>query len=179
MSFSFPTVSQNHKGYRPEQVDQFIGQLKQQYLSPQNSYLRSQELRSKEFDLVNGGYQINLVDEAIDRLEDKFADRELAAKSVDEKNHRAREIKQLLSGRCERPSKKRFDRTGLFLRGYNVVQVDEFMNQVSGHLDAQSLLELSSVRHIVFKSTRNGYDESRVDLFIDRVIELLQIERNS
>lgn len=179
MSFSFPTVSQNHKGYRPEQVDEFIGQLKQQYLSPQESYLKSQELRSKEFDLVNGGYQINLVDEAIDRLEDRFADRELAAKSVEEKVSRAVEVRELLSGRCARPVKKRFDRTGFLLRGYNVAQVDAFMDQVAKHLDSPSLLDLSSVRHIVFRSTRNGYDESRVDLFIDRVIELIQIERNS
>jgi DivIVA domain-containing protein len=179
LSFSFPTVNPNHKGYRPEQVDEFIGQLKQQYLSPQNSYLRSHELRSKEFDLVNGGYQVNLVDEAIDRLEDKFADRELAAKSVAEKSSRAREIKELLSGRSARPAKKRFDRTGLLLRGYNVAQVDAFIDQVAKHLDSQSPLDLGSVRHIVFRPTRNGYDESRVDLFIDRVIELIQIERNS
>jgi DivIVA domain-containing protein len=39
-------------------------------------------------------------------------------------------------------------------------------------------LQLNVVRRAIFKANRGGYVESQVDAFIDRVVEILQIEKN-
>lgn len=178
---AFPFVSQKQLGYQPAEVNEFVAKLREQYLAPESTSLTALQIRGQEFSLARGGYQIDLVDAAIDRLEDKFAEREISrmlAQSRDSVLERSAQIRELLSSRVSRPSKSRFSRTGLFLRGYDPRQVDSFVDQVSHHLAGRADLELSKVRRAVFRSSRNGYHESKIDAFIDRVIELLQIERN-
>jgi DivIVA domain-containing protein len=67
---------------------------------------------------------------------------------------------------------------GYLLRGYDRKQVDQLCNQVSVHLASGTPLQLNVVRRAIFKAKRGGYVESQVDAFIDRVVEILQIEKN-
>jgi DivIVA domain-containing protein len=51
--------------------------------------------------------------------------------------------------------------------------------QIQKHLDAGEKLQLNVVRRSIFKAKRGGYVEAQVDAFLDRVAEILQIEKNS
>ncbi len=183
MSFSFPAAKPNQAGYEQSEVDAFIASAREQFLHPDARNLTALDLRRTEFTIRKGGYSVSAVDAAIDRLEDAFADRELKAKMALGGHHslvtRAIAIKELLRGRLNRPKGRRFKNTGLILRGYDRKQVDAFLASVAAHLDSGQTLNLDSVRRAVFRVKRGGYAESQVDAFIDRVIELLQIERHT
>ncbi len=179
MSFPFPNAKPKKLGYEPSEVDAFVAQAREAY----NNLEDGQRLgiRDREFALIKGGYSVTAVDVAMDRLEDSFSARrvsELLAKSGSESlNERANEIRLLLVGRLERPIGKRFDSTGMIFRGYSRKQVDTFLLAVSSHIDTRTALSLDEVRTVIFTPTRGGYAENQVDAFIDRVIELLQIEK--
>lgn len=183
MSFSFPKAKKSVYGYEPTEVDAFIAKAREQYARTEADLLASIDLRRTEFKLVKGGYSISAVDSAIDRLEDTFAERELSrlkARGGYEAIHeRAMQIKIALVGRLDRKPGKRFKRTGLILRGYNRRQVERFLARVEKHIESGDALSLDYVRRIIFKASRGGYAENQVDAFIDRVVELLQIERTS
>lgn len=182
MSFEFPRAAGKSKGYAPEQVDALIDRARNQYQSPDQELLTAQELRNAQFDFAPGGYLIAAVDSAIDRLEDSFAAREIQRQK---NNHsetavadRLARVKAVIAGRLERKRGRRFAPTGLLLRGYSRRQVDKLCVQISSHLEAKVPLDVYLVRRMTFKSTRNGYHEAQVDAFIDRVIEVLQLEKN-
>ncbi|MEY4424782.1 MAG: hypothetical protein RJB56_409 [Actinomycetota bacterium] len=183
MSFSFPRAAAKANGYVPEQVDAFIAKAREQYSNPNGAVLESSDLRATEFDFVHGGYSIGAVDSALDRLEDSFANREIARQRANAGNeavadHLARVV-EIIRGRLSRPERKKFASTGFLLRGYSKKQVDQLCNQLSTHFESGQAIALDEVRRVIFKATRGGYVESQVDAFIDRVIEALHIERNS
>lgn len=179
MSFPFPKTKPNKLGYKPEDVDAFIELARTEF----NEHHDGRELgiREHEFALVKGGYSVSAVDSALDRLEDSFAKRyyqnQVETAGNERLIERANEIRILLVGRLERPAKKRFASTGWLLRGYSKKQVDAFLTQVSSHIETRSDLSLDGVRKVLFTAKRGGYAENQVDAFIDKVIELLQIER--
>lgn len=177
MSFSFP---KSKRGYKPAEVDAFIERARQQFTHPGDLVITSKDLRRTEFQLVRGGYSVSAVDAAIDRLEDAFAKNEIERakqfKGSSAIADRTLAVKAVIAGRLVRPAKRRFDTTGLVLRGYDRKQVDRFLNSVQAHIDTGRELDLNSVRRAVFKGKRGGYVESQVDAFIDRVVELLHLE---
>lgn len=179
MSFPFPNAKPRKLGYEPSEVDSFISLAREAYNNLEDGH--SLGIREREFTLVKGGYSVTAVDVAMDRLEDSFSSRRMAAqlaKAGSESLHeRANEIRILLVGRLERPIGKRFDSTGLIFRGYSRKQVDAFLVDVSSHIDKRTALSLDEVRKVIFTPKRGGYAENQVDAFIDRVIELLQIEK--
>ncbi|MEY4310885.1 MAG: hypothetical protein RLZ71_811 [Actinomycetota bacterium] len=183
MSFSFPKSKKSAYGYEPTEVDAFIAKAREQYARSEADLLASLDLRRTEFKLVKGGYSISAVDSAIDKLEDTFADREISRLRMrggfEALHERKMEIKLALVGRLERKRGKRFKNTGLILRGYNRRQVERFLTRVEKHIESGDALSLDYVRRIIFKASRGGYAENQVDAFIDRVVELLQIERAS
>lgn len=182
MSNTFPTTAAKSLGYEPEQVDRVIAKAREQFADPNSKLVTSDALRGAEFDLVKGGYSISAVDAALDRLDDAFAARE--AKALQSQlgdyglNDYCSRIQEAVLGRCERPKSKRFSGTGVLLRGYSKKQVDALTERVYRHLTAKQPLELDDLRRAVFRSKRGGYAENQVDAFIDKVVELLQIERN-
>lgn len=182
MSYSFPTSAPDKLGYEKAQVDQFVAKARQQYADSNLEVATSNLLRNTEFDLVPGGYEIVAVDTAMDRLEDTFATREIQRqKQVGGQSaieDRLERITEIVYGRLLRPKRKKFSNVGLLLRGYNRKQVDSLCEQVSAHLYSGAPLQLNVVRRAIFKADRGGYVESQVDAFIDRVIEILQIEKN-
>lgn len=183
MNTQLPLVKGRRYGYDQGQVDAFIAMARQQYENPQGHLLSAERIRETEFDLVRGGYQVGAVDSALDRIEDALADREISRKlesrgqdSVADHLLRLREIVQ---ARAERPKAKRFDRVSWPSRGYNRREVDKLCNLILEHIINEEKLTMHEVRRIVFSAQRGGYAENQVDAFIDRVVQILHIERNS
>lgn len=183
MNYELPKVKGRQFGYEPQQVDAFISMARQQYENPAGHLLTAERIRETEFDLVRGGYQVSAVDSALDRIEDALADREISrkiqsrgAESVADHLLRIREIVQT---RAERPKRKRFDRAIWPSRGYSRKQVDRLCNLVLEHIINEEKLTMHEVRRVVFTAQRGGYAENQVDAFIDRVVQILHIERNS
>ncbi len=181
MSFTFP--KSKRRGYEPAAVDSFIAKAREQYAHRDANIINSLDLRRSEFPMVRKGYSVSAVDGAIDRLEDAFAkaeiERKRSAGGFDALRDRIVAIKASLKGRLDRPKRQHFSNTGLILRGYDRKQVDRFMASVAAHIETGRELDLNSVRRAVFKLKRGGYAEIQVDAFIDRVVELLHLERYS
>lgn len=183
MVHEFPVSKGRNYGYERSQVDAFIEMARAQYESPEGYLLSSERIRETEFDLVRGGYNITKVDAALDRIEDALANRELQRK-ISTKGSAAlsdqlSRISDIVRGRAERPKRKRFARVSWPSRGYSVREVDRLCNLVLEHIVNREELTMSEVRRIVFTATRGGYAENQVDAFIDRVVQILHIERNS
>ena len=183
MSYEFAKVKKRKHGYSPEQVDAFVEMARQQYEHPEGHLLGAERIRETEFDLVRGGYEVSAVDAALDRIEDALANREISRKRETRGDfaiaHQLERITEIVRGRIERPKNKRFDRAAWPSRGYNRKQVDKLCNLILEHLVNGEALTMSEVRRIVFSAQRGGYAENQVDAFIDRVIQILHIERNS
>ena len=179
MSFPFPRAKPNKLGYRPADVDEFIAEAREVFNS--NQIDAAPNIRVKEFTLEKGGYSVSAVDAALDKLEDTFVARKLQriidAGQLDDLLDRLNELKVLLVGRVERPARKRFSTTGYIYRGYSRKEVDLFVGQVNAHLDGGEKMSVDAVRKVLFTPKRGGYVESQVDLFIDKVVELIQIEK--
>ncbi len=119
----------------------------------------------------------------MDRLEDTFAKREIERqrdlRGQSAVLDRLERITEIVRGRLIRPKRKKFSSVGWLLRGYSRSQVDQLCVQIQKHLDAGDKLQLNVVRRSIFKAKRGGYVEAQVDAFLDRVAEILQIEKNS
>ena len=182
MSFTFPRVDAKKPGYSPEQVDQFLTRARAQFNNPVDGGVTAHDVRNTEFDLVHGGYSPEVIDGAMDKLEDSFASREIQRQKVERGSYalddRLARVVELIRGRIERPKGQRFSNTGLLLRGYSRKQVDALCEHIVHHLDSEAPLAIDEVRRVVFNAKRGGYVEAQVDAFIDRVIEALQIEQN-
>ena len=183
MSFSFPRASEKQNGYVPAQVEELIAKAREQHSNPAAQIISANELRQAEFDFEHGGYSISAVDSALDRLEDTFSTRELARErqmsGEYQIQNRLSSAIELIRGRLDRPKGKKFANTGFLLRGYNRKSVDQLCDQIARLLQSGTELNLDSVRRVIFTAKRGGYVESQVDAFIDRVVEVLHIERNS
>lgn len=183
MSYEFAKVKNRKYGYSPEQVDSFVEMARQQYEHPEGHLLGADRIRETEFDLVRGGYDVSSVDAALDRIEDALANREIMRKRETRGDFaitdQLERITEIVRGRIDRPKNKRFDRAAWPARGYNRKQVDRLCNLIVEHLVNGEALTMSEVRRIVFSAQRGGYAENQVDAFIDRVIQILHIERNS
>ena len=182
MSYSFPIAEAKQTGYNKEQVDKFVELARVQYGDSNLEVVSSNLIRNTEFDLVLEGYQIAAVDTAMDRLEDAFAAREIQRQKLFRGefavNDRLDRIVEIVRGRLARPKRKKFGHVVWILRGYDRKQVDALCLQIENHLNNGIPLQLNVVRRAIFKAKRRGYVESEVDAFIDRVIEILQIEKN-
>jgi DivIVA domain-containing protein len=145
--------------------------------------LSAERIRETEFDLVRGGYQVGAVDLALDRIEDALADREIQRKidtrGIDSVNDLNTRLKEIVITRAQRPKRKRFDRVTWPARGYNKREVDKLCNLILEHIINEEKLTMHEVRRIVFSAQRGGYAENQVDAFIDRVVQILHIERNN
>jgi DivIVA domain-containing protein len=182
MSFTFPKAGPKKPGYSPAQVEDFLGRARAQFNNPVDSGVTAHDVRNTEFDLVHGGFVPEIVDGAMDKLEDSFAAREILRQKNEKGSYaiddRLARVVELIRGRLTRPKGKRFSNTGLLLRGYSRKQVDDLCEHVLRHLDSQAPIKIEDVRRIVFNAKRGGYVEAQVDAFLDRVIEALQIEQN-
>ena len=179
---SFDRVERTRYGYNAKQVDEFMQRARVSFESPQSAArpVKSADVRAVSFDPVRGGYAAAGVDAALDRLEDALARRErdeLVAEGGEEAW--LREIGRLagvLRGRLHRPDGQRFRRPSKAkARSYNTTDVDDLCYELIGYLEEDKPLSVDNVRRAVFRPAvgRDGYDESQVDAFLDRVVELM------
>ena len=179
---SFDRVQRNQYGYNAKQVDQFLQRARVSFESPSSAGrpVKSADVRAVTFDPVKGGYAATGVDAALDRLEDALALRE-RDELIGERGEEAwlREIGRLaglLRGRLHRPDGERFRRpTKAKARSYNTADVDDLCRELIGYLEEDQALSVDNVRRAVFRPAagRDGYEESQVDAFLDRVVQLM------
>lgn len=166
----FPKARRLHKGYHRRQVDAFINHIEVS-LSGVFPVPTASEVRTAGFELVRRGYDTNAVDTALDALEERV----LAAQSaVAGRRGRvdASSEAEFLKGELAAPYMKRFPRAKALHRGYDIDDVDDFIDRVVGSLDGQAALSVDDVRTVPFRARRGGYREDAVDETLDRVVEL-------
>jgi DivIVA domain-containing protein len=179
---SFDRVQRNEYGYNAKQVDQFLQRARVSFENPRAAAeaIKSADVRAVSFDPVKGGYAAAGVDAALDRLEDAFARRErddlIAARGEDAWLREIGKLSGLLRGRLHRPDGERFRRPpGARGRSYNTVDVDNLCRDLIGYLEEDRPLSVDNVRRAVFRPAKgkDGYEETQVDSFLDRVVELM------
>lgn len=179
---SFERVRGNEYGYNAKQVDQFLQRAKVALETPKAAIhpLGSADVRAVSFDPVKGGYSAAVVDSALDRLEDAFARRErdelIAARGEEAWLREIGKLSGILRGRLHRPDGERFRRPAKKnVRSYNILDVDNLCYDLIGYLEEDKPLSVDNIRRAVFRPATGaeGYEETQVDAFLDRVVELM------
>lgn len=177
----FLRVRRDEYGYNTRQVDQFLQRAHDYYSSAASDdpVMTSQEVRATAFDPARGGYEAQAVDAALDRIEDVFAQRErdalIADKGEEAWLRRIGKFSAVLRARLHRGDTERFRRPRKNVRSYTMAEVDELCRLLLGYFEDDKPLSVDIVRRAVFTPApgRQGYEESQVDAFLDRVVELM------
>ncbi len=174
---TFPTVARGKRGYDPEEVDRFLRLARRAYEGDPEVPLKAEDIRRTGFALQRGGYQPDVVDGALERLEDAFAARERAEARQEMGERRwmeqARATAQVILNRLGRPDGHRFDRVSIFTIGYNTREVDRFARRLTRYFRDGMPMSVEEVRTIVFRQQRHGYREAQVDLLLDAVVDVM------
>jgi DivIVA domain-containing protein len=179
---SFERVQRSDYGYNAKQVDQFLQRARVSLETPDAAAepVTSADVRAVSFDPVKGGYSAAVVDAALDRLEDAFARRErdelIAARGEEAWLREIGNLSGILRGRLHRPDGDRFRRPAKKkARSYNTADVDRLCHELVAYLEQDKPLSVDNVRRAVFRPAvgSDGYEETQVDAFLDRVVELM------
>ncbi|MDQ4502763.1 DivIVA domain-containing protein [Sinomonas sp. ASV322] len=178
----FSRVGRGDLGYSPKQVEKFM-EAARAYLrntSASGQPVTSHDVRSVAFDAVRGGYDASQVDAALDRLEDALARRErdelIDREGEDAWLHEVGALASLLRGRLLRPDGDRFRRpVKITSPSYHPGDVDELCHRLLNYLEHDEVMSADEVRTAVFRTVtgRDGYEETQVDAFLDRCVELI------
>ena len=174
MSDRFPRVRRRHKGYHPRQVDAFLNHIEVS-LSGVFPPPTATDVRRAGFELVHGGYDTEAVDAALDALEERVLVLQAAMAGRRGRVDLQGEA-EFLRNELATPYMKRFPRAGALHRGYDMDDVDDFIDRVVSALDGQVELSVEEVRTAPFRPRRGGYVEDAVDETLDRVVELLMLK---
>jgi DivIVA domain-containing protein len=183
VSDTFPRTGRLAKGYDVEQVESFLKRARVAYEdNGRGPAMTSWHVRTVGFDLVRGGYDVDAVDAALDRIEDAFARRE--KQRGEERSGSQAWQKQLhtqeqsLRAQLSRPDGERFPRGSGMELTYDVEAVDDLCQRIEESFAMGQPMTPDAVRLAVFKSRRGarGYREASVDAFLDRVVELLVVQ---
>ncbi|MFY9263468.1 MAG: cell division protein DivIVA [Actinomycetaceae bacterium] len=194
MGDTFARVGHFRSGYDVEQVEEFLALAKEAYASAgvdTNAEASSDEgegndevetidentVRAIAFEFVRNGYEPELVDAALDRLEKAFIQRR-RAHVVNTEGEKAwleatYEQATTLYERLLRPDEQRFaDAEG---RGYLKADVDSLMTRIADYFDGKGELTSADIRRATFAKAKGeaAYAESVVDVYLDRVISVL------
>jgi DivIVA domain-containing protein len=171
----FPRAHGLRKGYHRRQVDAFLDRVE---LSLQGALppMTAAEVRRAGFPLVRRGYRTAVVDAALDELEERAMARQAATTSRRGRVDPAAEA-AFLREEIAAPYAKRFPRVRPLRRGYDIDDVDDFLDRVAAALAGGPPLTVDAVRHAAFRPRRGGYGEEAVDETLDRVVELLLLTR--
>jgi DivIVA domain-containing protein len=175
----FRRVGWLHRGYHCNQVDTFFAWCEQALGASTLPVLSAADIRRAGFELVRHGYEPAAVDAALDELED----RALAAQGVVGGRRGRLDLGSevaFLRQELGAPYMQRFRRAHALRRGYDVDEVDDFVDTVSEALAGGAAhLSVEDVRTRVFHPKWGGYDENAVDDALDRVVELLLLLRET
>lgn len=178
----FARVGRRQYGYNLRQVDSFLTRTREYYNTedPAHGTVTSADVRSMAFDPAKGGYEPQAVDAALDRLEDVFAQRErdrvIEADGEDAWLMQIGRSAAVLRGRLHRPAGDRFRRPAKKkTQSYNVDDVDTLCDRLLAYFENDLPLSVDVVRRAVFREAKgaDGYEESQVDAFMDRVVGLM------
>jgi DivIVA domain-containing protein len=177
---TFRRAGRLRRGYAVEQVEEFFARARVSYETggPRGG-VASGDVRTVGFDLVRRGYDVTMVDAALDRMEDAFLRREQevvrgrlgADRAFTELTARA----ATLRGRLSRPDGERFDRAAPGELAYDPDEVDDLCHRLVAWFEDGDGLGHDDVRRAVFSTRRGakGYAEHQVDAFLDRAVEVL------
>ena len=181
-SSPFARVGRRDLGYDIRQVDRFLTKARGYFNAedPDGDPVTSSDVRAMSFDPARGGYDPQAVDAALDRLEDVFAqqerDRLVAAQGEEAWLVQIGRMSAVLRGRLRRPAGERFRRPGSKRApSYNTADVDDLCDELLGYFEQDQPLSVDVVRRAVFREAvgPEGYEETQVDAFLDRVVELM------
>lgn len=186
MSSTFERVGRLHSGYDCEEVDSFLREAKAAYAnfshegaeqSADTPAIDETTVRNASFSWSRNGYKPVQVDAALDRLEAAFIQRRRAGVMYTAGEQAWLEqtynSATTLYPRMLRPEGERFaDADG---RGYAKSEVDEFLDRIAAYFDGKANLASKEVRRTHFHSASgaDAYDESVVDVYLDRVVSVL------
>jgi DivIVA domain-containing protein len=174
-------VDRSELGYSPKQVERFM-EAARAYLRGSTSAERvtSHQVRTIAFDAVRGGYDAGQVDAALDRLEDALAKRErdelIDREGEDAWLHEVGHLAGILRNRLLRPDGDRFRRPSKNSSpSYHTGDVDLLCRRLLDYLEHDATMSADDVRTAVFRTVagREGYEETQVDAFLDRCVELI------
>lgn len=179
MKETFARVGWFRHGYDPAKVDEFLEKAKSAYdVSADVDHQANEDMvRHASFPWVRNGYHAQLVDAALDRLEQAFTQRRRAARVHEEGEdawlRSTYERATSMYPRLRRPAGQRFAHANG--RGYAIDEVDALMDRVIAFFDKAEPLTSAEVRQMMFTSAKgaNAYDEAVVDVFLDRVVSVL------
>lgn len=178
----FETVAPSDFGYNIEQVDEFLARARGTFngTGEDDQVVTSHLVRRTAFDPQKGGYDARTVDAALDRLEDVFAKRErealIEAEGEEAWLQQVGRLSTILRGRLHRNPGERFRRPSRSkAASYNVDDVDALCDQLLDYFEKDVPMSVDAVRRATFREARGqeGYEESQVDAFLDRVVELM------
>ncbi len=178
----FKLVGPKETGYNVKQVDVFLERARAYFLSSDTGgrSITSHDVRTAAFDPAKGGYSAQAVDAAMDRIEDEFVLREkdllIAADGEKAWMMKIGKTASVLRARLHRPDGERFRRPAKRnAQSYSVEDVDVLCRELLVYIEDNGELSVDVVRRAVFAPVKGdeGYEESQVDAFLDRVVELM------
>ena len=168
----FSRTAETVAGYRRVEVDRLFTRLANDYehLSsgaevPSDIYT-SRSIRQVIFQAEPGGYNPVEVDRALEQVGERFAklerSRYIQRYGLTEWERSLRSTGELLAGRLERPRGEKFRRPT--------------KRKTVGYFISEEPLDAGVVQRASFRPATGSvcYDETQVDAFLDRCIELLQ-----
>ena len=178
----FTLVGPKEVGYNVKQVDVFLEHARAYFLNAdsQGKSITSHDVRTAAFDPARGGYNAQAVDAAMDRIEDEFVLREkdllIAAEGEKAWMIKIGKSASVLRARLHRPDGERFRRPRKRnAQSYNDEDVDVLCRELLVYIEDNGELSVDVVRRAVFAPAKGdeGYEESQVDAFLDKVVELM------
>lgn len=181
MSNTFRRSGKRKLGYNISQVDDFLKLAREQYTDNSTDLITSLDVRTTRFELEKNGYSISVVDAALEKLEDVFAEKEYGQEilKIGYLDYTAdlAELKNLVLERCAGRNRHKFTRRVWPNRGYSTKQVDKLCSQMRNSFETKADLTVKEIRTATFKSKRGGYGEYKVDAFLEKAVESLQREQ--
>lgn len=179
MSDAFPRVNPFRRGYDPDLVDEFFEDARRAYEGgvPAEQF-SSDQVRQATFTLRRGGYRIDAVDAAMNRLEAAFVQRDradhIAVNGEGAWYERVADRATTLYPRLLRPRGDRFAHPE-HGRGYEAEAVDDLLDRLADYFDDHADIAVDDVRHSVFQPAkgRKAYAEGPVDAYLGRAVEIL------
>lgn len=181
----FKVVDERETGYSIEAVDQFFTDLANDYEQlrldgTHTGITTSRAIRQSTFQPQKGGYAVADVDVVLSRVEDRFAAIErrtfIAEHGREAWREHVEQSAELLMGRLRREDGERFRRPAHRLtKGYLVDDVDALCHRLLREFKESDSLSPDIIRNSVFRSATGAqcYEETQVDVFLDRCIELI------